>query len=309
MPVKFKPLSAWRVALIVIASVSLTAAVGCSKRREASVGTPSNPLMVVLSPAHAPATPEILPVFKRLIEEKSGMAIDITIASSPFAAIEMFGINEADAGLLTLEEYLIAKEEYKTHAELQAVRESSSTSYESVILVRTGSPVKTITDLTGKKVAFSDAYSLSGFMLPAIYLDKAGIAVSPEFSGGHEASAAMLARGETDAAATYARMAQRYPGLQVLACAGVLPNEPFVTRAGLLPEKRKAITDAVAALSSSMEGKRALASVADITGFQQVSGDIYRPVHELIRSARKSVYDLIPDGWNIRRLNEPYYPD
>jgi len=33
---------------------------GCSRRDEASVGTPANPLLVLLSPAHAPAAPAAL---------------------------------------------------------------------------------------------------------------------------------------------------------------------------------------------------------------------------------------------------------
>jgi hypothetical protein len=59
-------------------------------------------------------------------------------------------------------------------------------------------------------------------------------------------------------------------------------------------------------LSSTPEGRKALAAVADITGFRHVEEGVYRPLHDLLRSEGKAVYDLVPDGWEIQKLNQPY---
>ena len=50
---------------------------GCKSRDEATVGTPANPLVVVLSPAHAPSSsPDTLAVIKKQLEAAPGMPVD-----------------------------------------------------------------------------------------------------------------------------------------------------------------------------------------------------------------------------------------
>ena len=49
-----------------------------------------------------------------------------------------------------------------------------------------------------------------------------------------------------------------------------------------------------------------LLAVAGITGFGPVEDGAYRGVHESLQEAEKTVYDLVPGGDEIRRLNQPY---
>jgi phosphonate transport system substrate-binding protein len=290
-------------------SVALVFA-ACSRRRESTVGTPGNPLIVLLSPAHAP-TKSMEPI--RFIEEhlrsRTGLTIEVHVASSPVDAIEQFGGDIADVGILTLDEYLLAREEYGIHADLQAVRHDSATEYAGVILVRADNGIKDVRALAGKKVAFADPYSVSGFLLQAAFLRKAGVKVDPFFAGSHDAALRALADGRVLAAATYADALSLRPELRLLVETGEVPNEPVVIRRGLRPPQRQAVVSAFLTLGDTPEGKRALQAIADITRFRRVSEDAYRPTHDLIRSMDKSVYDLIPEGWDIRRLNRPYLPD
>jgi len=283
---------------------------GCSRRDEATVGTPANPLVVLLSPAHAPsASPGALDFIKKHLETAAGMSVAVRVAESPAAAINQFGTGLGDAGILTLEEYLVAREEYGVRAELQALRGDGQNQYEGVILGRSDGGVKTLADLSGKRTGFVGPYSVSGFTLPAVYLRKAGIEVLPEFFLSHETNVKRLADGKISAAATYARQAARYPGLKVLAVTGKVPNEPVVIRKSLGKEKREALRAAFLTLGATPEGRRALGAVADITGFQPVDPVIYRPLHELLLEEGKNVYDLVPGGWEIYRLNLPYMPE
>lgn len=274
---------------------------GCSRRGEATIGSPANPLVVLLSPAHAPSSPEVLPFLKQQLQERSGLSVEVRVAASPLSSIEEFGAHSADIGFLTTEEYLVSRAEYKTSAALQVLRENDAADYDSVLLVRADSPLKDVQELAGKKVAFSDAYSASGFMMPAIYFDKAGIKVEPKFAGGHSAAVKMLLDGQADAAATYGLPSR--PGVKVLLKLGVLPNEPVVVRKGLSPEKSRLVVDALLALAATDDGRKAFSAIASINGFRPVNEDAYKPVHEMLRSARKSVYDLVPAGWDIQRLN------
>lgn len=287
------------LALGLAAAALCFALAGCSGRREANIGSPENPLIVMLSPSHiAPA--EAVQALKDRLQQRTGMAVDVRVAVSPVSAIEAFGRKNADVGLLTTEEYLLARAEYKAEAGLQVLR-NNATVYDSVLLVRADSPLKNISELAGKKVAFSDGYSASGFMMPAIYLDNAGIKVESKFAGSHAAAVKLLQDGQADAAATYGLPSRQ--GVKLLLTVGTLPNEPVVVRDGLDDEKAKAVLDALLELGSTDEGRKILSAFANINGFGPVHEDTYKPVQDLLRSARKSVYDLVPAGWDIQRLH------
>lgn len=283
---------------------------GCSRRDEKTVGTPENPLVVVLSPAHSPSVPSgALAYLKKHLEAGTGMSVSVKIAGTPAAAIKEFSAGLADAGLVTLEEYLVARAEYGVRPELQVLRGDKLADYEGAILTRSAGGAGTVGELAGKKFGFVGPYSVSGFTLPAIYLKKADVKVASSFSASHEENLKKLLSGEIYAAATYARQASRQPGLKILAFTGKVPNEPVIVRRGLDPVKRKALAGAFLTLGATAEGRRALGGIADITGFRPADEAAYRPLHDLILSEGQSVYDLIPDGWEIYRLNQPYYPD
>lgn len=290
-------------------AVSALVLAGCSLRKEATVGTSGNPLVVAFSPEHAPlGTREPLDFIKSYLGAQTGLAIELKTASSSLDVIDMLGADKADVAFMTTEEYLVAREQYRVEAALQVTRHGGETAYDGVILVKAAGGVKDAAGLAGKNFAFADPYSISGYFLPSVFLKKSGVKVKPVFSGSHKAALAALLDGSADAAATYAGAARGHSELRVLAVTGTAPNEPVVMRRSLLPEKRRAVTAALAALSGTPEGKKALGAVADISGFVPVSEEPYRSMHSAILAAGKTVYDLLPDGWQFRQLNQPYMP-
>ncbi len=292
-------------ALCVAAALALG---GCSRRDERTVGTPENPLVVVFSPAHSPSSGALAFIRKHL-QTATGLSVDLKVAETPAAAIKQFSAGLADAGLVTLEEYLVAREEYGVRPELQALRGDRLAEYEAAILTKSSGGAKRVEDLKGKEFGFVGPYSVSGFTLPAIFLKHAGITVAAYFAPTHESNLKKLVKGEIYAAATYAGQASRYPGLKILVYTGKVPNEPVIVRNSLSPEKRKALSEAFLTLAGTGEGRKALGAVADITGFRPADEAAYRPMHDLLLAEGQSVYDLIPEGWQIYRLNQPYYPD
>lgn len=278
---------------------------GCSRRNEGTVGTPANPLVVLLSPAHSPSGGS-LEVIRKHIEKAAGISVAVRVAKSASDTVRELGSGAVDAAIVTIEEYLVAREEYGVRPELQVLRGGGMSEYKGVILARAAGGPAGVAQLSGKKIGFVGPYSVSGFTLPSIFLKKAGISFEPQFFSGHNENVANLRGGKIDAAATYARQASRYPELKILAVTGIVPNEPLVTRGRLSQEKRDAVVAAFLTLADTPQGKKALGGVADLTGFRPVTAEVYRPLHELIRSNGKSIYDLVPEGWEIRKLNQPY---
>lgn len=295
----------------ILAAVVIPAFVlaGCSHRKEATVGTPGNPLVVVFSPEHAPVgTREPLLFIKNYLGERTGMTVEVKTAVSSLDVIDMLGSDKADVAFMTTEEYLVAREEYRVEAALQVTRRAGQTQYDAVILAKAAGGPKDAAGLAGKKFAFADPYSISGYFLPSAFLKKEKVKVRPVFAGSHKAALAALLSGNADAAATYADAAKGQPGLRVVAVTGTAPNEPVVVRRGLLAEKRQAVEAALLGLPGTPAGKKALGAVADISGFTAVSEAPYKAMHEAILAAGKSVYDLLPEGWQMRQLNEHYMP-
>ena len=293
-------------AVCILAALALT---GCARRKEATIGTPDNPLVVLLSAPYIPSdSRKPLAFIEWYLSANTGMSVEVRVASDSVDAIEQFGDKRADAGILTLDEYLVAREEHDVRAALQVLRGRDVSEYDGVILVRADEQIKDISGLAGKKISFSNPYSVSGFLLPSIYLKKAGVKILPELAASHDAAVQKLIRGEADAAATYYNMSLRNPKLRILAKTGTVPNEPVVVRRGLPAAKRKVLMAAFETLGNTPDGREALSHIADITGFGPVREDVYRQMHELIRSSGKSVFDLLPDGWHIHRLNQPYFP-
>jgi len=292
-----------RAAVLLALAAGLSACIG---RSESSIGKPQSPLVVVLSPAHAPAAPESLRSISERLSLGSGLTVDVRAAASPLDAIEQLGTRKADAGILSLDEFLLAREEYGVDAGLQVLRGKSETQFDGVILVMAKSTAKKAADLDGGKFGFVDPYSVSGFLLPAQFLKNEGVKVESRFLGSHGKALEALLKGEVAAIATYGNQAAGRKDLRILARTGTVPNEPFVFRGGLRPEKREAITKALKDLADSPEGKKTVLTVADITGFGPVDDKAYRSVHDILESAGRTVYDIVPDGAEVRRLNQPY---
>jgi len=285
---------------------ALSALCACVGRSESRIGTPAVPLVVLVSPAHAPSgDTEPLRVLEYLLSSQSGLSVVVQAAATPADAIELFGRRMADAGILTLDEALLAKEEYGVRFDLQVLRGKGDKEYDAVILVKAKNKAKSVSELKGKPFGFVDPYSVSGFLLPAQHLKKAGVEVESEFLGGHAKALQALLEGGVAAIATY-EDAAKSKGVRILAKTGVVPNEPVAFRKGLRPEKREALMKAMKALADSEEGRKALLAVAGITGFGPVEDGAYRGVHESLQEAEKTVYDLVPGGDEIRRLNQPY---
>lgn len=84
-----------------------------------------------------------------------------------------------------------------------------STGYVSVMLVKADSAFEKVEDLKGKKLAYADPNSTSGYLVPVVALAKEGFKDSEFFSattfaGGHEQSVLAVVNGDVDAGVTWA---------------------------------------------------------------------------------------------------------
>ncbi len=279
------------VALVAIVALAATA-VAC-RRDRGTTGSADNPFGLIVSAAHATAADA--QALEQELARRSGLTVRVRVHPTGAAAVKAAGMTTTDAGILPLFEYLLAHQELGVRAGLQLVRQSGR-EFAGVLLVREDAPFQTLADLRGRKVAYVDGTSTTGYLLPASALARAGVEVAAHLAGSHDAAVAALRDGTVDAAATFA--APR-PGLRALAPTGTVPNEPVFFAARVQPAARARVEAALVELAATAEGQALLGRIAGITGFAPIDDEAYRAVHDLLRETDRSVADLVPGGRHL----------
>ncbi|MDJ0772604.1 MAG: phosphate/phosphite/phosphonate ABC transporter substrate-binding protein [Mastigocoleus sp. MO_167.B18] len=145
----------------------------------------------------------------RYLEKTLGLQVDFRIASEYQNIIDWLVKEEIDIAYLGATSYLEALERGARVKPLVAPidKYSGRPWFKSVILVKANSSVQSLSDLKGKRVAFVDKFSTSGYLVPAIAFQQIRITPKYDFvqtiyAGTHYKSIKALQEGKVDAAAT-----------------------------------------------------------------------------------------------------------
>ena len=178
--------------------------------------------------------------------------------------------------------------------------------YFSVAVVKADSPYQTMDDLKGKRFAFADPNSASGFQAPSYFLKEAGFDPakhfgSTAFSGSHENSVIALLNGTFDGAATwwnnedrtnYTRMWDKgmipKNAVRVIWKSPRLPSSPLTVRADAPEAFRVLVRDSF--LSMRTDDPDAWKSLTDakVSGYREVTHADYEPMVRMIRENQKA---------------------
>jgi len=279
--------------------------VGCF-RSEKNIGTDNNPLILALSkPYFENLTREDMKMFEDGLKRYSGLNVKLKTVADSVEIIENLGGKKADLAFLTINEYLIGREEYKIIPVLQFVRRGGEKEYYGVI-ASLNKNIKNLNDINGKKFGSRNVYSISSFVLPSILFVKGGINPEFVFSDSYEESYKMIKEGKIDAAGFYKHFAINHKDLNVIYEIGPIPNEPVVCRKDLRPEICERIKTTLLSMSKDKDFSGIFKKMADIDGFSETDVKKYAEIHNTVKNYSKGIYSLIPDGIKIRKLNEDY---
>src|SRR6185437_4496448 len=102
-------------------------------------------------------------------------------------------------------QYALAEEHDVGIVPLAASVAYGASTYGSYLVARQGAGILGVEDVKGKRVAFVDPLSTSGFLLPALFLQEHGFNLDSDihahFAGSHPAALAELKSGAVDVAA------------------------------------------------------------------------------------------------------------
>lgn len=141
--------------------------------------------------------------------------------------------------------------------------------YGSLLIVRRDDPAQSIQDLKGRRIAYVDMQSSSGFYIPNIYLHSLGIDPAAHFSqmifsGNHDLAVRDLLENRADVAAVYDRVMEVESGLfdtaeiRILCHAGVVPNAPILIANSVPENERKEIQRLLLDAGSMESGRKML---------------------------------------------------
>ena len=171
----------------------------------AALGTADNPIQVLFVPS---VDTQVIvsggEIMADALEEATGLVFEVAVPTSYAAtAEEMCAAPESTMGFIPGLLYVLATELCGVDVAFKAVRFGNSV-YWAQILVPRDSDYTSIEDLEGLKWAYPDAGSTSGFMVPTVMFNDAGVTPGETFeAGSHNNAALAVYRGEADFGTTF----------------------------------------------------------------------------------------------------------
>jgi phosphonate transport system substrate-binding protein len=253
-----------------------------------------------------------------LLEMATGYAFESFVATSYAGVIEAMGAGRADIGWLNTFSYVIAHQRYGVEVRLVTVR-FDRPYYRSEIITPTASGINTIADLRGKRFAFVDPASTSGYLFPLAALKKAGYDPAKffgqtVFAGSHNNVVLAVYQGRVDAGAAYddvrADVQKNIPDVmqkvKVIWYSSPIPNDTVSFRRELPQEVKDKVATALLRFSETPAGLDALKSLYGIEALADYHllvtkykvnvptlDAFYNPVRDVARYAGINLEDLI----------------
>lgn len=279
---------------------------GCTSKKP-PLGTAKNPIKIFFVPSvDAKMLADNSRILKLYLENHTPYRYQISVPQSFIAVVEAFGTKRADVAAMNTFGYVLAHQKYGAQAKLTVIRHGDST-YRSQFIVKADSSFKKLEDLAGKKVAYVDPASMSGYLLPLHSMEQRGVKPKDTvFAMKHDNVVTMVYSGQVDAGATFysppykdaegklqiedARrlVKTQHPDVEekvrILELTGEIPNDPIVFRAGMPEEMKQAVIEAMAKFVETPEGKQAFVNMYGATGFKVASDEDYKGVKELLTS-------------------------
>ncbi|MCA0457054.1 MAG: phosphate/phosphite/phosphonate ABC transporter substrate-binding protein [Chloroflexi bacterium] len=172
---------------------------------QSDLGTEANPIEVFFVPSvEAQTITAGGEVMAAALKEATGLTFKVSVPTSYAATVEaMCAAPGSSIGFIPAAGYVIANNRCGVEVSLAAVRNGWNV-YWTEYIVRRDSDIYTFGDLAGKSWAYPDAASTSGYIVPSVELQQAGITVGEEISaGGHNQVVQAVYNGDADFGTTF----------------------------------------------------------------------------------------------------------
>ncbi len=272
---------------------------------EGVLGTKSNPVKLYFTPSvDAKRISFNAKELTDFLEKETGYYFVTAVPASFVAVVEAFGSSKADIASINTFSYLMAHAKYNAEALLRIVRDGNETSYRGQLITRVDSGIDSLSEIDGRKMAYVDPSSTSGYILPKALLDRLGIHPGETaFAMRHDNVVTMVYQKQVDAGATYSappdpetgaimdarmRVLKQFPDvaekIKIIGYTERIPNDPWVFRKDMPDKMKEKIVEALLKYVKTPEGQKSLYDIYDIKGLIRTKDSDYDGLRKLLKS-------------------------
>ncbi len=269
----------------------------------ATLGTADNPIIVAFEPSAT--SQEITAGGQELLDllsKETGLTFKGVIPTSYAALTEAMGSGNAQIGWMATFAYILAHQ--KGFADVALITNRfGSDHYGAQFIARadagftpaadtpaTDAEIDTLLQFKGKRPCYTDPQSTSGYVIPLIFLKKAGLNTDtdlqpPVFAQGHtQVVRAVYAGGICDFGATYvdarSGVTSDLPDVMdkvvvIYQTKALIPNDNMSYAPDMPQDLRDKVTAAMLKIADTEDGKKALQDLYQIGGLVQTDDTVY----------------------------------
>jgi phosphonate transport system substrate-binding protein len=236
------------------------------------------------------------------LQQKLQIPVNIYLSKNYMGLVEAMRTKKVDFAFFSSSTFVFAEQQAQAKVLLKTVWQEPY--YYSTVIAATKSSIRKLQDLKGKKVAFVDEKSSSGYLFPQVAMQKLGMKNEDfkevVFTGNHQASIQALESGKVDAAAVYsddekgkhgawAQFAKDPKKYRIIWTSGPIPNDPFCVRQDFYDQYPKVTHTLMFALIDIFQENRTKQTYSEILGSRDLmpaTSKQYDPVREMVKALK-----------------------
>lgn len=280
-----------RVIKYLLVGVLTLSMIGCAAKEEEAITMGFVPMK------DGDTLVETVEPLTELLSEELGVKVEGFTATNYVGVVEGLGSGQVDFGFIPPFAYVLANQESDAEVILTAVNDEGEARYRSQFMVRENSDIENFQDIKGKKLAFVDPSSTSGYLFPGAHLITEGIDIEKDieyiYSGGHDKSLQLLLNEDVDVASTFVDVRERYSDefptaiddVRILGYTEYIPNISVATSGTMDVEMQGEIQEALLNIVDTEEGATLLEELFNMYGFKKATDADY----DVIRSTAETM--------------------
>lgn len=238
------------------------------------------------------------------------MEVKPLVASDYTGVIEAFRGKKIDAAFMSAASYVMANQEAGVKVILKSQR-GGNPFYYSAIIVRKDSGINTLQDLKGKKFAFGDPLSTSGYIFPKkLFLEND---IKPDidfsnvlYSGTHDAVVLSVINKRVDAGATFSEDKLGLKGswlkylkpeeveqIKVIGISDPIPSDNLCVSAEMDQATSDKLSETLIQYSNTKEGQDIMKKIYKFDGYIKATDSDYDSIRRAFKIAGVELKEII----------------
>lgn len=238
------------------------------------------------------------------LSEKTGLKIRLTILSRYGDVVERFTSRKMAGAFFDSLTAVMAMTRLEVQPTVRPVNMDGASNVRSYIFVRSDSKIDSVSDMKGKKVAFVDRATATGYLFAIAFLYEHGIKDIDKyfseyfFTGSHDSAIYSVLDNRADIGSAqntiFNILTSKDPTIKkeisIIAQSDELPETTLCLRKNISSEIRNRITNALLNMNQDSAGREALKKFG-ILKFERAEISDFTAVFDLARRARINIKD------------------